>query len=58
MFKSLMDRERHPDPRIRATPGLFTEDDVANYMGRNLADLLLRGYRPLLARYAPVVIGQ
>jgi len=50
MFNTLMDINHHPDPRIRDNPGLFTEDAVANYMGRNFADLLLRGYRRLLRR--------
>jgi len=48
MFKGLLDGANHIDPRLRSQPGLFTPDAVHNYLGRNLADLMIAGYRRLL----------
>jgi len=41
MFNSLIDCEKHTDERVRNTPGLFNQEIVKNYMGRNFADLII-----------------
>ena len=41
---------RHPDPRVRARPGLLDDQTVQGFMGRNLADLVIAADRRLLAR--------
>ncbi len=41
MIRGLRD-DRHPDPRLRAQPGLFTEADARGLLGGNVARLLLR----------------
>ncbi len=43
MFRSLQD-PRHPDPRLRANPGLFDETAVEGYLGGNMARLLADGF--------------
>ena len=48
MFKSLRDK-RHPDQRIRDNPGLFDDESIRRYMGRNLAALYLNGCKKLLS---------
>lgn len=50
MFDALRDGANHNDPRLQANPGLFDDATVQNYMGRNLADLILRIDRGLAAR--------
>ena len=45
MFKSLQDSENHTDPRIRNREVVFTDKNVQGYMGRNLADLILKAHR-------------
>ncbi len=42
MFATLRDGETHGDPRLRADPGLFDDLAVQGFMGRNLADLVIR----------------
>jgi hypothetical protein len=49
MFRGLMDSKRHPDPRVRKHPGLFTDEAVRNYLGGNLARLILGACERLLA---------
>jgi predicted TIM-barrel fold metal-dependent hydrolase len=44
MFASLVNAENHPDERLRENPELFNTEMVKNYMGRNLADLVISGY--------------
>ena len=51
MFDHLMNPDRHADPRIRENPGLFTPENVTNFMGRNFADLVIKGYKNMLAKY-------
>lgn len=48
MILSLMDHEHHTDERVRQTPGLFTEEDMRNYLGANFAEFLIDGYKKLL----------
>jgi predicted TIM-barrel fold metal-dependent hydrolase len=42
MFATLRDGATHGDARLRANPGLFDEAAVQDFMGRNLADLVIR----------------
>jgi hypothetical protein len=42
MFATLRDGAAHGDPRLRANPGLFDNAAVHDFMGRNLADLVIR----------------
>jgi len=49
MLAGLMDGVRHTDERVRSSPGLFTPEAAANYLGRNFARFVLDGYRRLLA---------
>jgi len=48
MILSLIDHENHTDERVRQRPGLFTEEEMRNYLGANFAELLLEGYKNLL----------
>ena len=48
IFRSLMEGSNHPDPRLRANPGLFTPEAVQGYLGGNVARLVVDGYRHLL----------
>ncbi|MFN3323202.1 MAG: amidohydrolase family protein [Bryobacteraceae bacterium] len=50
MFDGLMQSEKHPDPRVRARPGLFRPEAVRGYLGRNFARFVLDAYERLLAR--------
>lgn len=43
LFASLRD-PRHPDPRLRNNPGLFSRDAEARFLGGNLIRLLRDGY--------------
>jgi predicted TIM-barrel fold metal-dependent hydrolase len=45
MFETFYQGEKHPDPRLRKNPDLFDEDTVRNYLGGNLARLILKVYR-------------
>ncbi len=45
MFATLRDGAGHPDPRLAAAPGMFTDDVVAGYMGGNLARLVSEATR-------------
>jgi predicted TIM-barrel fold metal-dependent hydrolase len=42
LFAALRDSERHNDVRVRNHPGLFTDAAIQNFMGGNLADLIIR----------------
>ncbi len=42
MFATLADGATHGDPRLAACPGLFDEATVQDFMGGNLADLVIR----------------
>jgi predicted TIM-barrel fold metal-dependent hydrolase len=48
LFAALKDSERHNDARVRNHPGLFTDAAVQNFMGGNLADLIIRSDQRLL----------
>lgn len=50
MFKSLMDYENHTDARVRQNANLFNTEVVQNYMGRNIAELVIDGYKKLLGK--------
>ena len=41
MFRALQDGANHNDRRLRERPDLFDDDAVQNFMGRNLADLII-----------------
>jgi predicted TIM-barrel fold metal-dependent hydrolase len=49
MFQSLIDGAAHTDARVRARPGLFTQETAQNYMGGNFARFVAGEYRRLLA---------
>ena len=44
MFKSLLNSPEHTDERVRNNPEAFNEDLKQNYMGRNIAELIIDGY--------------
>ncbi|MFW6138336.1 MAG: amidohydrolase family protein [Spirochaetota bacterium] len=48
MLEGFLKHENHPDARIRNSPGLFTKDSMVNYMGRNLACLVMNAYEKIL----------
>jgi predicted TIM-barrel fold metal-dependent hydrolase len=48
MFRSLLAGANHTDARVRAQPDVFTETAVQGYLGRNLAEFVIAGYRFLL----------
>ncbi len=50
MFQTLLDGARHPDPRLRRQPGLFTPEAVQNFLGGNFARFVLAGYAALLEK--------
>lgn len=52
MFESLRNGAAHTDPRLRADPHAFGEEDVARYLGGNIAALIVRASERWLARYA------
>ncbi len=45
MFKSLQNSGEHTDNRVRNNPEAFNEDMQQNFMGRNLAELIIDGYK-------------
>lgn len=47
MFKSLMKGSEHTDVRIQQNPGLFTLEDVQNYMGNNFLNVVIDRYSKL-----------
>ena len=49
MFEALSKAEGHSDPRLSANPGLFDQDTVRDFMGRNLANLVIGAYRRISA---------
>lgn len=49
LFAALRDGARHNDPRLRERPDLFDAEAVQDFMGRNLADLVLAADRRILA---------
>jgi predicted TIM-barrel fold metal-dependent hydrolase len=49
LFAALRDGARHNDPRLRERPDLFDDEAVQDFMGRNLADLILAADRRILA---------
>lgn len=48
MFRSLLDYNNHTDSRVRNNPGLFTPDDMQNYMGGNFARMMVNAYEKLV----------
>jgi predicted TIM-barrel fold metal-dependent hydrolase len=42
MFATLREGATHGDPRLRVNPGLFDDAAVQAFMGRNIADLVIR----------------
>jgi predicted TIM-barrel fold metal-dependent hydrolase len=53
MFQSLIAGAAHTDARVRARPGLFTQEAAQNYMGGNFARFVAGEYRRLLAAQQP-----
>ncbi len=45
MFKSLLNSAEHTDERVRNNPDAFNEVIIQNYMGRNIAELIIEGYK-------------
>jgi predicted TIM-barrel fold metal-dependent hydrolase len=52
MFADLARGAAHHDGRLRADPGLFDEEMIQGFMGRNFADLVISIDRRLLAQAA------
>lgn len=50
LFAGLSSSAEYPDWRIRQHPGLFSEEDVARYMGGNIAALVLQAYERVAAQ--------
>ncbi len=48
LFDHLSDGKTHTDPRVRENPALFSPEAIQNYMGRNLADLVLAACENIL----------
>ncbi len=48
MFASMLNSENHTDVRVRNHSELFTTDMIKNYMGRNIAELVIDGYERML----------
>lgn len=51
MLKSLTEGAKHTDRRIQQNPDLFNDNNIQNYLGRNLAELVIEGYKKLLNSY-------
>ncbi len=49
MFQSLIKESKHTDQRVRENPGLFTDDVIQGYMGRNFAEIVIDSYRRILS---------
>lgn len=45
MFQSLLNSRDHTDERVRNNPEAFNENMQQNYMGRNIAELIIDGYK-------------
>jgi hypothetical protein len=45
MFNSLLNSKDHTDERVRNNPEAFNGDIRQNFMGRNLAELIIKGYK-------------
>jgi hypothetical protein len=50
MFASLRDGATHGDPRLAGKPSLFDEAAVQDFMGRNMANLIIRADLSLLGK--------
>ncbi len=50
LFADLANGATHPDPRLRANPGLFDHRMVRNYLGGNFADLIVAAHDRILDR--------
>lgn len=48
MFETLTDGANHPDKRLNKNPGLFDDQAVSNFMGKNFAELTIWAYRNIL----------
>ena len=52
LFASMRDGTAHTDPRLRDNPDLMNAEAVQDFMGRNIADLVIAVDRSLLAKNA------
>lgn len=50
LFESFLKRSSHPDSRIRNNPHLFSKESIQNYLGGNMANLAIYGYRSILSK--------
>jgi predicted TIM-barrel fold metal-dependent hydrolase len=48
MFDSLIDGMNHPDKRLQTNPDLFNRTSAQKYMGGNIAQFLIDGYKNML----------
>lgn len=48
MFAGLKNGAEHTDERLNNNPGLFNDDAVTNYMGRNFLQIVLEAYRRIV----------
>ena len=48
MFETLKDGANHPDKRLKHNPGLFDDQAVINFMGRNFAELTVWSCKNIL----------
>jgi len=48
MFRGLKDGENHTDKRIRKNPGLFNDEVIQNFMGRNFAEIVINGFKSIV----------
>jgi hypothetical protein len=52
MFQSPCDGARHTDPRPRQAPETFSPSDCANYLGGNIAELVIDASRRWLSLHS------
>lgn len=50
MFKSLQDGANHTDRRLKKNPTLFTDSIIQDYLGRNLANLVIKSANKVLQK--------
>jgi len=50
MFDAFRQGDSHPDKRLNENPGIFDEEDFKGFLGRNLAELSIEGYKSILKK--------
>ena len=50
LFKSFQDKINHTDKRIRENPELFSTESIQNYLGGNMVQTAIDGYKSILSK--------